>query len=198
MARGATISFGGLARMQRRVAELTGPQLARVKTRTLSTLARRLPPEVARLASEQLLNLTARQISPYVTAKVNTADDSVTVSASRTRLPLSAFKPSFGPAGAVVTTWRDTGALRLPHGFRRKGNKEVWQRVPFRNQKGAQGPGPSGLTHRLPIVVRKGPSLAYTLTGGRTAGSHGDITPDLMAFSRQALAAELQRLLRYE
>lgn len=188
---GLDISYSVLSRHANRVAELSGPALERVKKRTLSTVNRRVKPEAARLLSAQVLNLSARTITPYIGSRI--VGDSVVVTASRTRLPLSAFKPRRGPGGVIATLWRDSGPREFPHTFIPKGGKEVWQRVPYSGQKG-QRAGPSGLVHRTPIVVRKGPSFYRALIGRK----HGDIFPELMVFARSLLSEEIARLLESE
>jgi hypothetical protein len=187
---GIDIEYSVLSEHESRLDEITGKQLDKVRRNTLVTISRRVKPEAARLLSAHVLNLAPRTISPFLTTKIN-SDNSVTLSARNSRLPLSAFKPRKGPNGVIATLWRDAGPREFAHTFiSKKGKRNVWQRVPFTGQKG-QTAAPSGLVQRLPIVVRKGPSFYRALVGRK----HGDIFPELMTFSRSVLSAEIERQL---
>lgn len=198
----ATIRFDGLVNRAKTI-DLTAKEVAQVKVRALATLRRRLVPEAAREASDQILNLTARQISPHL--KVTVTSNGVTLSGDSTRLPVSAFKPTWaGPSspGVTVTFWRDAGAITLAHTFMRPGSKEVWQRVPGSRSKTTQtGTGrdssrevskaASGLVGRLPIVVRKGPAFARAIYEKK----HGDIYPSLIEYGLEVVHVEVDRLV---
>jgi len=200
---GLLVEVGALARIEARLRALSGPQLARVTSRSIATLRRRLVPEAARLLSQKVLNLQPRQISPYLGTELS--GDTLILRGSKKRLPLSEFGARWGgrtTAGAVATLWRDAGPKTFLHTFKIKGKKQVWQRVPYRGAKfnsrklgrGTQSAAPSGLVQQYPIIVRKGPSFSRAVIGKR----HGDITPDLIAFAQTVLAAEVQRLLKVE
>lgn len=172
-------------------------QVPQVRDRALASVLRGILPEASRLISADILNLSPRQISPYLKATASKTDNSITVSASRHRLPLQAFKPSVSARGVTVTTWKDRGAQYLPHAFKRPDGKAgVWQRVPFTGT-GKSGGGDSGLVHRLPIVERKGPSM-HRIFQGRTAptGGHGDIAPRLSVYAQARLAEEVARMTK--
>jgi hypothetical protein len=205
-----TFDTKGLKRGASRL--LKAPERARTAAnRAISTLERRLGPETARAISEDVLNLPTRRVSPHIDVKRHRTRDGdyVAVSASRTRLPLSAYSPRFSRTeGVTVTTWRDSPQQELPHGFRRKDKPGVWQRIPahkvakFRPAKRGRADqtaaAPSGLVARLPVVERKGPSMHRVFVfEGRHAG-HTDIRPRLSAFVQETLSREIARLLRAE
>jgi len=176
-------------------------QIPQVRDRALASMLRGLKPEAARLISADILNLSPRQISPYLSATVAKSDNSIRVGASRQRLPLQAFKPRVSATGGVtVTTWKDRGAQHMPHAFKRPDGKPgIWQRVPWAGQKGQGGnPGsPSGLVQRLPIVQRKGPSMHRIFQGRNTpTGGHGDILPRLTVYAQARLAEEVARMMK--
>lgn len=176
-------------------------QVPEVRKRALASMVRGLIPEAARLISADILNLSPRQISPYLSAGAAKADNSIRIGASRERLPLQAFKPRVSATGGVtVTTWKDRGPQALPHAFRRPDGKPgIWQRVPWAGQKGQGGnPGTaSGLVHRLPIVQRKGPSMHRIFVGRNTpTGGHGDILPRLTVYAQARLAEEVARMMK--
>lgn len=188
--RGVDFNLGGIARHAAR-ATRAASALERVTSRAISTVERRIGPEAAREISRSILNLPASKVSRHIKVSRSKAggEDYITVSASRTRLPLEDFKPSFTAQGVSVRTWKDAPALRLPHAFRRKDKPGAWQRIPLRG---------GGLVSRLPIVKRKGPSLHRVfIQRGRFAG-HGDIAGHLSQFTRTTLAVEIARLLRVE
>jgi hypothetical protein len=188
------IGFGVLVKHAESYRQLAGPAAERVKKRTLATLQRRLRSEAARLLSEDVLNLTARQISPFLSTQLSTGD-TLMLRGSTQRLPLSAFKPRPGPKGVIATLWRDSGPRVFEHTFIPKGGKQVWQRVPWSGQKGqGKRAAPSGLVQRTPIVVRKGPSFSRAVLSKK----HGDIYPPLMQFAQSVLSEEIARLLKVE
>jgi hypothetical protein len=203
MAAKVSINVDGLIRRANALNDLSTKQLAQVKTRVIASLKRRLIPEAARQASAEILNLSARQISPYLTVAVTA--DGITLSGSGSRLPVSAFKPTWaGPSspGVVVTFWRDQGPITLAHTFKRPGSKEVWMRVPGSRSKTTRvGTGrdssrvvtraASGLVGRLPIVVRKGPAFARAIYEKK----HGDIYPALVTFAQTFVQDEIGRLI---
>jgi hypothetical protein len=203
MANRVSFNFDALIRRAAQFTDLSTKQLAQVKSRTVATLKRRLGPEAARQISDNILNLTSRQISPYLIVKVTA--DGIALTGSSSRLPVSAFKPTWAgrsSPGVVVTFWRDAGPLLLAHTFMRRDSKEVWMRVPgARSRTQLVGTGrdssrvvvreASGLVGRLPIVVRKGPSFARAVYERR----HGDIYPALSSFGGQLLSDESARLL---
>lgn len=191
---------------------LKAPWQARTAAnRATSTLQRRLGPETARAISEDVLNLPARRISPFLQVERHKPRDGeyLSVQASRVRLPLSAYSPRFSRTdGVTVTTWKDAGPQELPHGFRRKDKPGVWQRIPARKagkfrprdrgRADQTAEAPSGLVGRLPVVERKGPSMHRVFVfNGRNAG-HVDIRPRLSAFVQETLSREIARLLRVE
>ena len=143
------------------------------------------------------LNLSARQISPYIHTKAGSAGsmDYVSVYASDTRLPLRAFKPRRnGRKGIAVQFWRDEAPRAMPHAFLLRG--DWWQRVPFREGLGALR-APSGLVDRLPITLRVGPSLKRALqpVGQFPAAPHRDeVVEALKSYGQEVLRAELARL----
>jgi len=193
----ALIRFASLTR------DLSKKQLAQVKTRSISTLSRRLGAEASRQISGKILNLPPRVISSYLNIKND--EHSVTLSGSNRRPPMSAFNPTWGgraSPGVVVTIWRDQGPILLAHTFMRPGSKEVWQRVPTsrsktlsvgqgRNSSRQVVQGAGALVGRLPIVIRKGPAMARAVYERK----HGDIYPDLSAFAQTTIAAEVARLV---
>lgn len=193
---GVTLDTSGLKRITERIARLSPKEMEKLRKRANASVARAMKAEAARAISEIELNLSPRQISRYLQTKLGHAGDVdyVSVFASDTRLPLTAFKPRFSKSSGVsVTTWRDSPAYVLPHGFRRNRN-QVWQRIP--------GKGPSGLVGRLPIVQRKGPSLKRALqkTGPQKAWKdHGrqQVVDRIKAFGQEKLASEIRRLLTY-
>ena len=176
-------------------------QVPQVRDRALASMVRGLKPEAARLISADILNLSPRQISPYLSANAVKSDNSIRVGASRQRLPLQAFKPRVSATGGVsVTTWKDRGPQQMTHAFKRPDGKAgIWQRVPWAGQKGQGGnPGTaSGLVHRLPIVERKGPSMHRIFQGRNTpTGGHGDILPRLTVYAQARLAEEVARMMK--
>lgn len=211
MARGSRVDFsmGGAARHAARLGAAQKRARA-VADRAVSTLVRRLKPEAARLVAGRVLNLSARAVSQNLNVARRKAQDGdyVTVSATKTRLPLIAFTPRFSKReGVTVTTWRDKGPQQLPHAFRRRDKPGVWQRVPYSGSKWqpreggrvqfqSRGGTDSGLVDRLPIVQRKGPSMHRVFEyAGRYAG-HGDIRPQLSSFVQSTLTTEIARLIR--
>lgn len=198
-------SMGGVAKHAARLGASV-KRAQQVSDRAVSTLTRRLRPETARIIAVDVLNLPARTVSQSVqVAKRKVGEGTyVTVSASRTRLPLIAFTPRFSRLdGVTVTTWREQGPQRLSHAFRRKDKPGVWQRVPYSGGKAIGGIGmqrrtgsPSGLVDRLPIVQRKGPSMHRVFEyAGRYRG-RGDIRPQLSTFVETTLSQEIARLIR--
>lgn len=202
MASKVSLNIDGLIRAQTMLANLTERQNQQLKQRALATLVRRLIPEAARQTSANILNLSPRQISPYLTVKMTA--NGIDLSGSASRLPVSAFKPTWGgplSRGVTVTFWRDSGPITLEHTFMRKGSKEVWMRVPGtrsvvrqegsgRDSEHVTVRGASGLVPRLPIVVRKGPSFSRAIFEKK----HGDIYPALFEFCRQTIKDEIARL----
>lgn len=191
MARGVNLDLSAIRRCVARVnavkkTALKAQRLARVG------VVRGLRPEAARVISSVQLNLPPRQIARYLTAHLN--DDTVSLSASRDRLPLMDFRPAIGRDGVRVMTFRSRGVQHLPHAFLHKG--KIKQRIPAKGRNFDSGP--SGLVWRLPIVNRAGPSLARTL---RPDGRHGadpmagEVVKRLAVFARATLARELGRLL---
>lgn len=205
-----TFDTNGLKRGASRL--LKAPDRARTAAnRAMSTLQRRLGPETARAVSEDVLNLPPRRVSEHVQVERHKTRDGeyLSVSASRTRLPLVAFSPRFSRTeGVTVMTWRDSPPQELPHGFRRKDKPGVWQRIPahkaakFRPAKRGRADqtaeAPSGLVARLPIVERKGPSLHRVFVFDGPRAGHTDIRPRLSAFVQETLSREIARQLRAE
>jgi hypothetical protein len=203
MAHRVTIDVDGLVRQAKKLNDISTKEIAQVKKRALASLKRRLGPEAARQASDNILNLSARQISPYLV--VNATADGIVLTGKSSRLPVSAFKPTWsGPSspGVVVTFWRDQGPITLAHTFKRPGSKEVWMRVPGSRSKTTRvGTGrdssrvvtraASGLVGRLPIVVRKGPAFARAIYEKK----HGDIYPALITFAMTFVQDEVGRLI---
>lgn len=199
-----SINTDSLIRKADALYDLSTKQLDQVQSRVVSSLKRRLAPQAARVIASEILNLTARQISQYLDVQVSA--NGITLRGSDTRLPVSAFKPSWdGPSspGVVVTFWRDAGPLTLAHTFMRPGSKEVWQRIPGARSKTARvGVGrdsarvvtkaASGLVGRLPIVVRKGPAFARAVYEKK----HGDIFPSLIEFAMTFVKVEADRLVQ--
>lgn len=191
------VDTSGLQRIAARITA-TGKKVDQAKKRAQATLVRRLKAETAREVSRVQLNLSPTAISPHILVNQGTVDGNayVAVSAAKKRLPLSAFKARITKkTGATVTTWRDSAPYALPHGFRR--GKEVWQRAPYKGQKG-QTRTPLGLVQRLPIVMRKGPSLKRALQKvGPSQNDHGreEVVAHLVEYGQSVLAAEIQRLL---
>lgn len=174
-------------------------QLPKVRDRALASTLRGVKSEAARLISAVVLNLSARQISPYLSARLDRSDNSIRIGASKKRLPLLAYKPRVSKSGGVtVTTWKDRGGQQLPHAFRRPDGKAgIWQRVPYTGANGQSGGGASGLVHRLPIVERKGPSMHRIFQGRNTpTGGHGDILPRLTIYAQARLAEEVARMMK--
>lgn len=196
----------GLRIVDKRLAYIQ-QQVPEVRERALASVLRGVKPEAARLIAADILNLPARTISGYLGARVSKSDNSVVVSASLSRVPLTQFKPSASPgAGVTVTTWRDRGAQHLPHAFKRRdGVAGIWQRTPYGGGKGGSGNAAdyspaesgSGLVRRLHIVERKGPSMARIFKGRNApTGGHGDIGPRLGVYAHARLAEEMARMLK--
>lgn len=200
MAKGSLVNFdtSGLMRHVDRLRQ-TPAKLEQVRKRSIATLSRRLKAEAARQVSEVQLNLSPGQIAPFINVKHTTGGnvDYVSVTASRDRIPLKAYKAKVSKkSGATVTTWKDAAPVQLPHAFKRP-DGNVWQRVPYKGQKGADR-APSGLVQRLPIVVRKGPSMKRALQpAGPSKNDHGreQVVAHLMEFGQSILSAEIKRLL---
>lgn len=198
MSKGSLVNIDttGLRRIAQRVAN-TSKRAEVVRKRALVTLSRRLKAETARQVSDLQLNLSARQVSPYINVKIGSADgmDYISVTASNVRLPIKAFKPRIVPKhGLVVLFWRGEAPSEMPHAFRLNG--DWWERVPYRSGLGAL-PTPSGLVDRLPITRRVGPSLKRALQPvGRwpTAPHRDEIVEYLKEFGMDVLRAELTRL----
>lgn len=195
MSKGVVVETTGLRKVIARLQGFSEKKIKQVTERSRATLARRLRAEAARQVSEHQLNLSPRQISPYINVQQGqtTALDYVAVTASPERLPLRAFRARFSKrSGVTVQTWRDAPAIRLPHAFAR--GRDAWQRIPA---VAGYESGPSGLVHRLPIVQRKGPSMRRTLQNSTKGGAHQrqQVVDNLNQFARQTLAAEIQRLL---
>jgi hypothetical protein len=197
MAKGAKVFVDttGIRRAVQRLDRFSTKRMEQIRQRSIGTVRRRLRAEAAREISEHQLNLSPRQISPYINVKAGKAGgmDYVAVTASDQRLPLRLFKARYSKkSGVTVQTWRDAPPVRLPHAFKR-GN-EFWQRIPAGP---GQERGPSGLVHRLPIVQRKGPSLKRTLQPTRHGGAHKlqTVVDNLSRFARDCLADEIQRHL---
>lgn len=199
-----SINTDSLIRKADALNDLSTKQFAQAQTRVVASLKRRLVPEAAREIASEILNLTARQISPYLDVQVSA--NGITLRGSDARLPVSAFKPTWaGPSspGVVVTFWRDSGPLTLAHTFMRRGSKEVWQRVPGTRSKTTRvGTGrdssrvvtkaASGLVGRLPIVLRKGPAFARAVYEKK----HGDIFPSLIDFAMTFVKVETDRIVQ--
>ncbi len=197
------INVDALIRLASFTRDLSEKQISQVKIRAISTLKRRLGAEASRQISEKILNLPPRVISGYLDVKAD--EQSITLTGSDQRPPISAFKPTWGgrtSPGVVATIWRDQGAVVLPHTFLRPGSKEVWQRIPTsrsKTQQVGQGRDSSrqviqsagALVGRLPIVVRKGPAMARAVYERK----HGDIYPQLVEFGRNILSDEVSRLV---
>lgn len=192
----ASIGNGSIARRL----DFIQRQVPKVRDRALASMLRGIKPEAARLIAADILNLPARQISPYLSAAVSQKDNTIRVGASKTRLPLKLFKPrASATSGVTVTTWKDRGVQHLPHAFSRDDKDGIWQRVPWAGQKGQGGhPGTAtGLVHRLPIIERKGPSMHRIFKGRNTpTGGHGDILPRLTVYAQARLAEEVARMLK--
>lgn len=197
MSKGALVHVDvtGLRTAIARLKGYSSKKVESAKKKATASLRRQLRAEAARQVSEHQLNLSARQISPYVNVKSSStaAGDFVAVTASNERVPLRAFKPRFNKrTGVTVQTWRDAPVIRLPHAFAR--GRDAWQRIPA--TAGFES-GPSGLVHRLPIVQRKGPSMRRTLQNTTKGGAHQrqKVVDNLSNFARKTLAAEIQRQL---
>ena len=183
-----TVDFSGLTRAVDRLSKLDADALARVEQRTLSTLARRLPVEAARLASEQILALPRAKIRSGLSAVQGGPSGARNVSliGSRTRIKLKDFGAKYGgrkTPGATATLYRDRGVQLFEGTFAMKGQGAkggIFQRIPDAS--------------RLPIVERAGPSVYRSITEGK----HGDIKPDLRDMSVEVLRVEVQRLLKVE
>lgn len=196
MANRADFDMRGARRLADRLTRSQG-KAADVSQRAVSTLQRRLRPETARAISTDVLNLSARRVSPHVQVDRRrvAGAEVLTVSTSRTRLPLADYTPRVSRReGVTVTTWRDSGPKRYPHAFRRKDRAGIWQRIP--SGKHGVNPTPSGLVQRLPIVERKGPSIHRVFVHGGRYGTHVDLRPRLSEFVETTLAQEVARLLR--
>lgn len=176
-----------IRRTQGRVEAFSQKNLNKVRSRAISSTTRALKAETSRAVSELQLNLSPSQISPFIAVK--STSEYIGVSAAAKRLALSAFRPSFSDTGASATTWRDLPAYVIRHGFSR-GDGQVWQRAPG-------GSSPSGLVSRLPILVRKGPSLKRALEDTGRGGSHNrdKVVERLALFTKEKLADEIQRLI---
>lgn len=203
-----TFDSTGFLRGAKRL-EKVPARVKQIRQRAAATLQRRLGPETTRALSEEVFNVSPRRLRPHIHVTRHKLKDGeyLSVQASRLRLPLIAFSPQVSRTeGVTVTTWREGGAKRLPHAFRRKDSPGIWQRIPAKNV-GKFRPGgrsradqtaetASGLVARLPIVERKGPSLhrAFVFGGPRT--THTDVRPRLSQFAREVLSAEIARQLR--
>lgn len=185
------MSVGGARAHAKRLTNVA-KKIDQVMARAKATVIRRVGPEASRLISGEILNLTARKVSPHIRVSSNTVKGAgayIVVSANKTRLPLADFTPRFSKReGVTVTTWRDQGPKQYPRAFKRRDKKGVWQRIPASRKSDA-------LVARLPIAERKGPSMHRIFQfNGRYAG-HGDIRPQLTAFIQTRLTQEITRLL---
>lgn len=182
------IDTRGFGRVQGRLNQFSEQKLQELRKRALASTVRGVKAEAARAVSELQLNLPPATLAKYINASLQDSSH-ISVKASKKRLPLSTFKPSFSKTtGVTVTTWRDAPAYRLPHGF--KLGKEVYQRIP--------GDGPSGLVGRVPIVMRVGPSLKRALERyGPSVNEHRreDVVDRLAEFAKNKLADEVRRLI---
>jgi hypothetical protein len=148
--------------------------------------------------SELQLVAPPRRLSRYIWAKANVsgAESSISLIASRDRLPLDIFKPRVSKrSGVRVAIYRGEPERHWPHAFRH--DKKIKQRIP------APGWSESGFVHRLPITTRVGPSMARMLGPVRTKnrstaaafGNRDQLVARLTEFARNKLASEVQRLL---
>lgn len=185
------VSVAGARAHAKRLTNIAS-KIDQVMARAKATVIRRVGPEASRLISADVLNLTARRISPHIRVSTNTVKgvgEYIVVNASRTRLPLSDFTPSFSKRdGVTVTTWREQGPKQYPRAFKRRDKKGVWQRIPASRKSDA-------LVARLPIAERKGPSLHRVFQFNGPYAGHGDIRPQLTAFIQTRLTQEITRLL---
>lgn len=199
---GARVTSAGFQRVAAHArSALKGAALAR--QRAISTLVRRIGTETVRTISGEILNLPQNKVRPYIGTRSTQDGDSaaIVVSASRYRLPLTDYRPKVSNAGVVVTTWRDSPPLALPHAFVRRDKPGIWQRVPFTGAKFGAGPqvaAPSGLVDRLPIVQRKGPSMhrVFVKESGARERAHGDVAARLREVARETLHKEVERLMK--
>ena len=185
-------------------------QVPAVRDRALASVLRGVRPEAARLIAADILNLPVRTISGHLSVFHRKAGNAIVVAASKSRLPLTAFKPRVTARGGVtVTTWKDRGEQHLPHAFvRPDGRAGIWQRVPYTGlSKGGSGDAGDyepvysgrsvGLVRRLHIVERKGPSMTRIFKGRNApVGGHGDIGPRLGVYAQARLAEELARMMK--
>ncbi len=185
------MSVGGARAHAKRLTNVA-KKIAQVMARAKATVIRRVGPEASRLISGEILNLTARKVSPHIRVSSNTvkgAGEYIVVSANKTRLPLADFTPRFSKReGVTVTTWRDQGPKQYPRAFKRRDKKGVWQRIPASRKSDA-------LVARLPIAERKGPSMHRIFQFNGPYAGHGDIRPQLTAFIQTRLTQEITRLL---
>ncbi len=185
------MSVGGARAHAKRLTNVA-KKIDQVMARAKATVIRRVGPEASRLISGEILNLTARKVSPHIRVSSNTvkgAGEYIVVSANKTRLPLADFTPRFSKReGVTVTTWRDQGPKQYPRAFKRRDKKGVWQRIPASRKSDA-------LVARLPIAERKGPSMHRIFQFNGPYAGHGDIRPQLTAFIQTRLTQEITRLL---
>lgn len=188
---GIHFDFRGMTKQAARLKDLSTKQLPQVQQRALSTLARRLPVEASRLASERIVNLPRATVRKGLSASVGgpASERYVLLSGERRRIPLAAFGANYGgrgARGALAKPYRDSSVRTYDHTFAIKGRGVkggIWMRVPRAGGK---------LVSRLPIIQRKGPSIARVIADRK----HGDIIPELSEFCGTILRAEIARLLK--
>lgn len=192
---GAHFDVSALVRQAERLGTVTADRIAKVEQRTMSTVARRLPVEAARLASEKILNLPRAMVRKGLSARASgpAGARAVTLTGSRTRIPLSRFGGRYGgrkTPGAVAQPYRDEPARTYKSTFAIKGRGirgGIWSRLP----KGA-GDNKGRIDPNRFIIQRKGPSISRAILQRK----HGDIIPALTEFAGDVMRRELTRQLR--
>ena len=190
----ATFDLRGLVRQAARLGKLTPQVLAQVEQRTMSTLARRLPVEASRLASEQIVNLPRAIVRKGLSARASgpAGERAVVLTGSRTRIPLSKFGGRYGgrrTPGATAQPYRDGGRVTYKSSFAIKGRGirgGIWTRLP------KHAPTKPGIDRNRFIIQRKGPSISRAILDRK----HGDIIPALSDFAGTVLSSEAQRLFK--
>jgi hypothetical protein len=190
------INDEGLNRLRARVDAL-GAGVDKAGYRAARTLARVLPTRAADLIAEKVLNLPASKIRDHLS--LVTSGDNVILRGVDKRLPLQDFSGTRwgGPStpGAVIKKWRDSPAET--YSAARAAASDVLVGGAF----ALKGRGVSGgiynrifKTHpsgRQVVTRRLGPSFSRAVLEKK----HGDIYPELIETGREALRAELFRLL---
>lgn len=181
-----SVDARGIGRLAAATSVLSGAALGRVRKRVIGTLGRRVGTQAAKLIGADL-NLKASKIRNRIRTRV--ADPYVEIIASGQGIPLVEFAGRWGglkTPGATAQVWRNSPRRTYRGTFiARSGN--ILSR--------AYKPGSGGERYgRLPVVVRRGPSIGAILidTGPR------QVAGPLLAYASDVLEREIDRLISLE